>query len=68
MTRVSTYQGTPKVPPCTWVDFTAEGKNSLVSMDFGVGAKAVAKSLIQVVPMWAMSGVVPPAIAVWYLL
>ena len=39
-----------------------------MSMEVGVGTNASAKSPIHVVPICAMSGVVPPAIAVWYLL
>src|SRR5687767_10365997 len=41
---------------------------SAVSNPLGVGSKAAAKSAIQVVPICATSGVVLPAIAVWYLL
>src|ERR1700712_4228663 len=37
-------------------------------MELGVGTKASEKQPIQVVPICAISGVVPPAMAVWYLL
>ncbi|MCY1234244.1 hypothetical protein D9M72_468200 [compost metagenome] len=54
--------------PSTSVDFTEPGKKSLASISLGVASNELAKSPIQVVPIWATSGVVPPAMAVWYLL
>jgi len=65
---VSTYQGAPVIRSPTFVDATAPGKDPDVSRSVGTVWNASAKSAIQVEPIIAMSGVVPPAIAVWILL
>ena len=50
------------------MELTEPAKNPASSNSAGAGSNASAKSPIQVVPIWATSGVCPPAMAVWYLL